>query len=74
MTTHMNTEPEFIADPESLAKAIETMRIAAVFEDEEEKTVQAGPQAAQFFLLAMAALEQAARFAKLAEYARRRGE
>jgi hypothetical protein len=55
-------------DPEALAKACETLRVDHLFNERIENGVVLGPIAEQHYLLALAALEQAARFAKLANY------
>jgi len=63
--------------PEWLAKECEKLRLKALFADEEENgcpLTSLPPQAQEYLLLALTALEQAQRFAKLAEYNRMRGD
>lgn len=56
-------EPEM--GPEDLGKAIEALRLRALFDGRENFP----PQAEAYYLLALAALEQAKQFATLAHYA-----
>ena len=51
-------------DPEDLANAARDLRVKALIEDDAAMP----PMAEQYHLLALAALEQAERFAKLAHY------
>ena len=61
--------------PEWLAKACEALRLKALFGDEDDFPLTSlPPQAQEYLLLALTALEQASRFAKLAEYNRMRGD
>lgn len=64
-----------MADPEWFAKACEDLRTKALFgTDDDAPTAHLPPEAEQYMLLAIGALEQAQRFAKLAEYKLARGE
>lgn len=64
-----------IVSPEWLAKQCEELRMKVLIGDEESIPVTLAPaQCEQFMLLAISALEQAQRYAMLAEYAARRGE
>lgn len=67
MTRMTDNEPHFSV--ETLPKAIEALRSRAVF-DVEEEVSRLPPEAEQLWLLSLAALDQAARFAKLAVLAR----
>lgn len=60
-----------IGDPEKLSFACRALRESSLFS---EDTAVATPECEQYYLLALAALDQAERFAMLAEYKRRRGE
>lgn len=66
----MSLLPEMV-DPAWLAKACEELRTNALFCGEggdEDPVVFATPEAEQYILLAIGALEQAQRFARVAEY------
>lgn len=61
--------PEMV-EPEWFTKACEDLRTKALFcTDDEAPTAHLPPRAEQYMLLAIGAVEQAQRFAKLAEYA-----
>ena len=51
-------------DPEALAKRLEALRVECIFEQE----INLPPMAEQYYLLAIGAIEQAQRYAKLAHY------
>jgi hypothetical protein len=53
-------------DPEDLAKACDKLRVEVLCS---EDAVGVHPQATEYYLLALSALEQAKRFAMLAHYA-----
>lgn len=53
-----------LIDPEDLANRARALRVEALFGDDVAMT----PMAEQYYLLALNALEQAERFAKLANY------
>lgn len=66
-----------IVSPEWLAKQCEELRLKVLVGTDGEDlipTTLAPAQCEQFMLLAISALEQAQRYAMLAEYAVRRGE
>jgi hypothetical protein len=64
-----------IFDPEKLAELIEKLHNDALFPTEgEDPIINAPPECAQYFLLALAALQTAKHFATLAELRRARGD
>lgn len=60
-------------DPQLLHEQCERLRTEALF-GEPEGAMAMGPLTEQYYLLAVGALEQAQRFAMLAEYHSRRGD
>lgn len=62
------TLPEMVS-PEWFAKALQDLRDKALFADPDDApTEHFTPEAEQYMLLAIGALEQAQRFAQLADY------
>ncbi len=56
---------------QALADAAEKLRLTSLFED--DGPGELGPEAEQYYLLALSALDQAHRFAQLSTYMQRQG-